>query len=43
MSYKDDEDISQGATYYYRIAAYNILDNDSGMSDPVAGTAKMGR
>ena len=43
MSYKDDEDISQGATYYYRIAAYNILDNDSGMSEPVAGTAKMGR
>jgi hypothetical protein len=43
ISFKDDEDISQGATYYYRIAAYNILDNDSGMSDPVAGTAKMGR
>ena len=43
ISYKDDEDISQGATYYYRIAAYNILDNDSEMSDPATGTAKMGR
>jgi hypothetical protein len=43
IGYKDDEDISQGATYYYRITAYNILDNDSSMSDPVAGTARMGR
>ena len=43
MSYKDDEDISQGATYYYRIAAYNILDNDSEMSDPAIGTAKIRR
>jgi PEGA domain-containing protein len=40
MSYKDDEDISPGVTYYYRITAYNILDNDSEMSEPAAGTAK---
>jgi hypothetical protein len=40
ISYKDDEDISPGVTYYYRITAYNILDNDSEMSEPVAETAK---
>jgi hypothetical protein len=43
ISYKDDEDVSPGGTYYYRIAAYNILDNDSELSDPVPGTAKQSR
>jgi hypothetical protein len=40
ISYKDDDDIRPGVTYYYRITAYNILDRDSEMSQPVAGTAK---
>ena len=40
ISYKDDEDIKQDVTYYYRIAAWNILDKDSEMSEPAAGTAK---
>ncbi len=42
ISYKDDDDIEPGVTYYYRIAAYNILNNDSEMSEPVAGTLKKG-
>jgi hypothetical protein len=40
ISYKDDEDIKPDVTYSYRIAACNILDNDSEMSEPAAGTAK---
>jgi hypothetical protein len=40
ISFTDDEDIRPDVTYYYRIVASNILDNDSGMSEPAAGTAR---
>jgi hypothetical protein len=36
--YKDDDDMSPGVTYYYRVTAYNILDAESEMSKPLQAT-----
>jgi len=38
--YEDTDDMMEGLTYYYKIAAFNIFDIDSMMSEPIIGKTK---
>jgi len=40
--YEDTDDMMEGLTFYYKIAAFNIFDTDGIMSEPVVGKTKKG-
>lgn len=40
--YEDTDDMMEGLTFYYKIAAFNIFETNGIMSEPVAGKTKKG-
>lgn len=40
--YVDSDDMKEGMTFYYKIAAYNIFDTNGVMSEQIIGTTKKG-
>lgn len=42
IAYVDSENMKEGMTFYYKIAAYNIFDTNGVMSEPIIGATKKG-
>ncbi|MBI4688768.1 MAG: PEGA domain-containing protein [Nitrospirae bacterium] len=41
--YEDNEDMAEGLTFYYKVAAFNIFGTNGLMSEPVVGKTKVGK